>query len=177
MRTLPADIAAQLGRETPLLGYALKIGTNPPVRIHSTVNATLAAESFDKNHIAFGEGILWAGSAEQAVRVALDNNDRALAAIALSQGLRGRDIQLWLTVATNPAPVLGTSAVLVFEGSVAETTIGTDTVEITATTEYAIRAVSPRQRIDKPIFNFVPAPGYGVAWGDGVVQLSEEGFT
>jgi hypothetical protein len=175
MRTLPAALAAELSKTTPVVGYFVEIvpvKTGVPYRLCSLRDARW-------------NGLIWpAVGFNMPTPPAFDGNSAKTWSIAIAEwgntfgkavirdGLNGARYRSWLAPLRNPALALGDVLAWTW-GTMTESSVGSDTVEAQVTTELITASMTPRQRIYKPIYNFPPPLNSTVEWGGGVIQITD----
>jgi hypothetical protein len=175
MRTLPAALANELSKTSPLVGYLVEIvpvKTGVPYRLCSKRTVRYDGVLWPAVGFNMPTPPAWDGNSAKTWSIAIAEFGNSFGKSVIANGLNGARYRSWLAPLRNPAPAL-TDVLPWTWGTLIDSSVGSDTVEASATTELITASMTPRQRIYKPTYNFPPPVNATITWGGGVIQITD----
>lgn len=173
-RTLTGAMTTAVGAPVTLPGYLVKIDFAAAVRLSSRGDVSWSSSTWAAWDVRItGLGIDGAKSS-QTGRLILGNTDYTIGAMALSEGVAGRPVNVWKFYTEAPAagdPVLVFSGVA--DGMTCEPDSGTVTLDLQQSGGATLYC--PRTYINRASgHSFVPAVGTLVHWNGETYRLEPE---
>jgi hypothetical protein len=176
VRTLAGSTSSGVTAAVTLPGYFVQISFATPQRWSTRGTLTWNSLTWTGYDVQVS-GLIYDG-AEASLNgaLAIGNNDLAIGALVLSEGVAGRACSIWKFYGdSNPATG---DPVKVFEGVCDSADIPENgPVRITLQQSGGTTTFCPRTYLTAAAgFSFLPTPGQIVTWNDETVRLSPEGI-
>ena len=163
-RTIDSGLSSELTADVTRPLYLLYLGFNTPLRLSSRKDISWggylwSSKGFEVNGFSWGAG----GAQSGTIRLPNESND--MTAVVLGETTADKQVKLWVTYLDTDGNIVTPEeyAIGVMDG----VTAGLDYVDLDVILSNSVRGTALRKRITAAEgFNFLPAPGTKITWGN-----------
>ena len=165
MKTLTAEMLAEIGADVKRPGYLIELGYSTTLRLSTMGDVSFAGQVWAATDVKVS-GVSSDGRGSNTATLALGNTDGAYGVLVLTEGASEIPVTIYVCYAGAPA-----AAMHGFFGVTDGAEISESTVTLTLSAQRNKTLYSPRVFINKPVFNFLQPAGTKIVWGSETFVL------